>query len=149
MSQKTYDPAITQGTDGVDFFNSVLEASTEYAIIATDLSGKVQVWNEGAKRLFGYEAGEVLSHINAFVLFELGRDVSLGEITDTVLRNGRWSGTLTGLTKSHAKPSTSLAVTSRKDLRDGPLVSFWWPRTCQMTCDSRKHSKPPSSIRVR
>ena len=81
MSQKTYDPAITQGTDGVEFFNSVLEASTEYAIIATDLSGKVQVWNEGAKRLFGYEGGEVEGKRRSLCLGMVGK-FSMAERTE-------------------------------------------------------------------
>jgi PAS domain S-box-containing protein len=38
--------------------SSVLEASTEYSIIATDLAGVILLWNEGARRLYGYQAGE-------------------------------------------------------------------------------------------
>jgi PAS domain-containing protein len=38
----------------VDFITNVLESSTEYSIIGKDLDGKIQLWNEGARRLYGY-----------------------------------------------------------------------------------------------
>ena len=36
------------------FLHSVLEASTEYFIIASDAEGKIALFNSGAERLFGY-----------------------------------------------------------------------------------------------
>jgi PAS domain-containing protein len=44
----------------VDFSASLLEASTEYSIIAKDVDGKIQLFNEGAHRLYGYESSEVV-----------------------------------------------------------------------------------------
>jgi PAS domain S-box-containing protein len=38
----------------------VLESATEYAILTTDLEGRVIGWNEGARRLFGWSEGEAL-----------------------------------------------------------------------------------------
>ena len=43
-----------------DFLNSVLDSSTEYAIIATDMAWRVLTFNEGARRMFGYEAAEIV-----------------------------------------------------------------------------------------
>lgn len=37
------------------FHNSVLEGSTEYSIVAKDLEGRILAWNEGARRVYGYE----------------------------------------------------------------------------------------------
>src|SRR5437588_12901860 len=49
------------GTDEqVAFLNSILESSTEYSIIVTDLAGTILAWNEGARRNYGYEAAEVV-----------------------------------------------------------------------------------------
>ena len=42
------------------FIGSVLEASTEYSIIATDQHGVISLWNEGARQLYGYEPGEII-----------------------------------------------------------------------------------------
>ncbi|HKU40956.1 MAG TPA: PAS domain S-box protein [Polyangiales bacterium] len=42
-----------------DFLERVLESSTEYAIVAEDLSGHIVLWNEGARRTYGYESDEI------------------------------------------------------------------------------------------
>ena len=33
----------------VDFITNILESSTEYSVIAKDLTGKILLWNEGAR----------------------------------------------------------------------------------------------------
>ena len=38
------------------FLTTILESSTEYSIIAKDLDGLILAWNEGARRVYGYEA---------------------------------------------------------------------------------------------
>ncbi len=43
-----------------DRFDSVLRASTEYAIIGTDTEGLITVFNGGAERMFGYGAEEMI-----------------------------------------------------------------------------------------
>ncbi|HVO55238.1 MAG TPA: PAS domain S-box protein [Solirubrobacterales bacterium] len=43
-----------------DRFDSVLRASTEYAIIGTDAEGLITVFNGGAERMFGYTAEEMI-----------------------------------------------------------------------------------------
>ena len=37
-----------------NFLSNILEASTEYSIIGEDLDGTIELWNEGARRLYGY-----------------------------------------------------------------------------------------------
>src|SRR5579859_1489109 len=46
--------------EAVDFITNILESSTEYSVIAKDLDGKILLWNEGARRLYGYEPEEVV-----------------------------------------------------------------------------------------
>ena len=46
--------------DAEAFISSVLEASTEYSMIATDRDGVISLWNKGARRLYGYEPDEVI-----------------------------------------------------------------------------------------
>ena len=43
----------------------VLESSTEYSIIGKDLNGNILLWNEGARRMYGYEAPEVVGKANS------------------------------------------------------------------------------------
>lgn len=45
---------------GADLLGAVLRATTEYAIIGTDADGLVTIFNEGAERMLGYRAAEVL-----------------------------------------------------------------------------------------
>jgi PAS domain S-box-containing protein len=43
-----------------DFLNTVLDSSTEYAIIAVDTEGRFTLFNRGAELMFGYTADEAL-----------------------------------------------------------------------------------------
>lgn len=43
-----------------ELLDSILNASTEYAVIATDLENKVVIWNKGAEQIYGYSSGEML-----------------------------------------------------------------------------------------
>jgi PAS domain-containing protein len=38
----------------VNFITNILESSTEYSIIGKDLQSTILLWNEGARRLYGY-----------------------------------------------------------------------------------------------
>jgi PAS domain S-box-containing protein len=42
-----------------DLLNSILNSSTEYAIVAADMEWNILTFNEGARRMFGYEPREV------------------------------------------------------------------------------------------
>ncbi|MFH1386884.1 MAG: ATP-binding protein [bacterium] len=46
-------------TETRDYLNNLIQGS-EDAIVTLDLDGKVLSWNDGAKRMFGYEAAEVI-----------------------------------------------------------------------------------------
>jgi two-component system sporulation sensor kinase A len=45
-----------------NFLNTVLDSSTEYAIIAIDNDGRITLFNRGAESIFGYKAQEVLGN---------------------------------------------------------------------------------------
>jgi PAS domain S-box-containing protein len=46
------------------FLNSILDSSTEYAIMALDFFGKIIEFNRGAERIFGWKKEEVLNNKN-------------------------------------------------------------------------------------
>jgi len=53
---KLFDGSIVStAQQAVDFITNILESSTEYSVIAKDMEGKILLWNEGARRLYGYE----------------------------------------------------------------------------------------------
>jgi PAS domain S-box-containing protein len=96
---------------------SVLHASTEYSIIAKDLDGTIVLWNEGARRIYGYEAAEVVG-VNAAILHTPG-DVASGkqiEITKRALAVGKWEGVVERKRKDHSHFWARLVVTPRYDL---------------------------------
>ena len=56
MAAKLLDSAIAGSPEeAVEFIVNVLESSTECSIIAKALDGTILLWNEGARRLYGYE----------------------------------------------------------------------------------------------
>src|ERR1700751_2218012 len=56
--QKLFDTSIIGDSQAaMDFITNILESSTEYSVIAKDLTGKILLWNEGARRLYGYAGG--------------------------------------------------------------------------------------------
>ena len=92
-----YTTVIREDWEALDFLANVLESSTEYSIIGSDLEGTIVLWNEGARRTYGYLPEEVVGSANSAIL-HTPADVAAGEpreIMSAVLRDGRWEGMLT------------------------------------------------------
>jgi len=101
----------------MDFMANVLESSTEYSLIGKDLEGKILLWNEGARRLYGYEPEEVVGKANSSILHTV-EDVQAGkhrEILELALCNGRWGGMLDRVRKSGEQFTARVVITPRRD----------------------------------
>jgi PAS domain-containing protein len=61
----------------LEFIVSVLQSSTDYSIIGKGLDGRILLWNEGARRLYGYEAEELLGKARSDIL-HTPEDVAAG-----------------------------------------------------------------------
>jgi len=48
--------------EAVEFITNIVESSTEYSVVGKDLDGKILLWNEGVRRLYGYEPNEVVGN---------------------------------------------------------------------------------------
>jgi len=63
---------VPQGTDprsqqGDDIFRLLVDCVKDYAIFLLDPSGKVVTWNQGAERIKGYRAKEIIGkHFSCF-----------------------------------------------------------------------------------
>src|SRR5258708_40121660 len=69
MSKSLFDGTIVATAEqAVDFIGNILESSTEYSIIGKDLDGLILLWNEGARRLYGYAPEEVVGKANSPIL---------------------------------------------------------------------------------
>ncbi len=53
----------------LDLNRNILDSSTEYSIVGKDLDGNILLWNEGARRHYGYEPEEVIGRANASILY--------------------------------------------------------------------------------
>ncbi len=107
----------------VDFLNSILQSSTEYSIVAEDLDGTILAWNEGARRVYGYEASDLVGKASAFVLHD-PEDVASGRahaILDVARQTGKWSGELTRVRKDGSRFSAHFTLTLRRDPSGEPV----------------------------
>src|SRR5436309_1654217 len=121
---KLFDSQIVgNAQEAVDFIGNILESSTEYSIIGKDLEGKILLWNEGARRLYGYDPEEVVGKANASIL-HAPEDVASGkarEILDIALETGKWEGTINRVRKSGQRFTARVVITPRKDASGKPI----------------------------
>ncbi len=78
-----------------DFLNSVLDSSTEYSIIATDLQGTILSYNEGSRRIYGYDPEEIIGAPISILIPNVHAEVAKGR---EILRHVRLEGTYSGET---------------------------------------------------
>jgi PAS domain S-box-containing protein len=121
---KLFDTAIIGDPQAaMDFITNILESSTEYSVIAKDLTGKILLWNEGARRLYGYEPDEVVGKMNSSIL-HTPNDVEAGlpqKIMDDALKHGKFEGTVSRRRKSGEQFTARLVITPRHDTSGKPV----------------------------
>src|SRR5690348_292978 len=126
MKPRLFDSSIVStAQEAVDFIANILESSTEYSVIGKDLDGKILLWNEGARRMYGYEAEEVVGKLNSEVL-HTPEDVASGkpkEIMQAALRDGKWEGVIGRLRKDGRRISARVVITPRHDSK-GKAIGF-------------------------
>ena len=111
--------------EAADFVDSVLGASTEYSIIGLDLDGTILLWNEGARRLYGYEARDVVGKANVSLL-HTPEDVAVGkpaQIAEDALRHGKWEGIVERRRQDGTRFPARVVVNPRRN-RDGDVVGL-------------------------
>jgi PAS domain S-box-containing protein len=100
-----------------ELLRSILDSSSDYSIIATDLKGTVLTWSEGARRTYRYEASEVISKINFFDLHE-SEYAKTGQHQakmDEVRKSGQWSGELKRVEKDGGLSTAFVTINLRYD----------------------------------
>jgi len=79
--------------EGLKLLGNVLDSVTEYAVVATDRRGAIELWNEGARQLYGYEADEVLGRDETFLHASGDADDGMPRrMLDSALADGKWVG---------------------------------------------------------
>jgi PAS domain S-box-containing protein len=121
---RLFDSSIVgTSSEAVEFITNILESSTEYSVIAKDLEGKILLWNEGARRLYGYEPEEIVGMANSSIL-HIDEDVRAGkphEILQAALAQGKWEGTLLRRRKNGEHFAARVVITPRYDAAGKPL----------------------------
>ncbi len=106
-----------------DLACNVLDASTEYAIVATNLDGGIVLWNAGARHLYGYESDEVLDAANIDLLYTPD-DIARGTpqaVRAGALADGKWEGRLERVRKNGEILTVYVVATPRRDSAGQPI----------------------------
>jgi PAS domain S-box-containing protein len=110
-------------SEAVSFIANVLEASTEYSMIGKDLGGTILLWNEGARRIYGYDAAEVVNKQKSDILHDPA-DVRTGlpeEMRRVALAEGKWEGTVARRRKDGSSFMARVVLTPRRSSRGEPI----------------------------
>jgi protein-histidine pros-kinase len=107
-------PGLVPSDVAAELLASVLEASTEHSMVALDADGRVVLWNEGARRLYGYDAPEIIGRSHEQL--HIPEDVAQG-LPALVLRQavaeGKWQGAVDRLRKDGSRFTARVVVTPR------------------------------------
>src|SRR6266478_6582044 len=99
---------------------NILDSSTEYSVIGKDLDGNILLWNEGARRIYGYAPEEVVGKANAAIL-HTPEDVAAGkpqEIMNAALKDGKWEGSINRLRKNGEQVVARVVLTPWRNAAD-------------------------------
>ena len=114
--------AVLQSSSAAEFLGSVVQSSPEYSIIAKDLNGNIELWNEGAHRLYGYRAQEVIG--KSADILHAPEDIALGlaqKMRAAALHDGRWEGVISRITKDALRLTCKVVLTPRLDAGGAPV----------------------------
>ncbi len=107
--------------EAVRFLESVLEASTERSMIAVDAEGRIALWNEGARRLYGYEPSEIVGRSHVVLHTEEDTRAGLPErMMQQALREGKWEGVVERVRKDGSRFTARVVETPRMDAGGRP-----------------------------
>ena len=76
------------------------------------MDGLIFMWNEGAQRIYGHTAEEIVGKANSSILFTADK---LSEIMDAISRQNKWEGNLTQVRKNGDAFSARLVITPKLD----------------------------------
>ncbi|MDB5340715.1 MAG: Blue-light-activated protein [Planctomycetaceae bacterium] len=125
MNSVLFDSAVVgrRPQDALEFIVNVLQSSTDHSIITQGIDGTIILWNEGARRLYGYSGEEILGRATFEILY-LPEEFAAGRpraIQQEVLRQGKWEGLLTQVRKDREQITVRAVVTPCHDSSGGHI----------------------------
>jgi PAS domain S-box-containing protein len=117
--------SMNEPSEIANFSIGILESSTEYSIIATDLKGVILLWNEGARRIYGYEPTEVLNKMNAQDLCAPDEPLACDfiKILDLLQETRKWEGLVHRIRKNGERFMARLVITPHSN-QEGEIIGF-------------------------
>ena len=120
-------------------FRLLVEAVTDYAIFLLDTEGRIRSWNEGARRLKGYEADEIIgrSFETFYPVDDIHRRFPQYELREAI-RTGRFEDEGWRLRKDGSRFWASVVITALFD-EDGTHRGF--AKVTRDLTDRRRHEE--------
>jgi len=105
------------------FLKSVLDSSTEYSIVALDLNGNVVAWNEGAHRMHGYDAQQIVGKKHFSVVFTCDESgpTRLQELLQRADERRKADGIYELVRRNGGHFTASMVVDQRMDADGSPI----------------------------
>jgi formate hydrogenlyase transcriptional activator len=105
-------------------FRRIVAEVKDYGIFMLDPEGRVKSWNEGAQRIKGYRADEIIGkHFSCFYPAELVERGTPDEEIKVATWEGRWEGEGWRIRKDGSRFWASVVITALHD-EDGKLLGF-------------------------
>jgi PAS domain S-box-containing protein len=147
-------PIESDGNDRVTYLEGILESATLHAIVAEDLGGTVLSWNEGARRIYGYTAEEMIRKQSSRILYTQ-EDIASDRV-ETLFSGARQTGAAEGVFEHVKKDGQRLTafvvLTLLQDGKSAPigLLSISRDITEQAKCQQQlRHSNEELEERYR
>ena len=121
MNASALGRTFTDAEEGLVVLAGVLDSSTEYSIIATDPEGVIVLWNEGARRLYGYEPAEIVGRPTS--VLHTPEDVKAGlpeAMMDAARRHGEWHGMVRRVRQDGSAFTARVVMTPRRGVDGTP-----------------------------
>jgi PAS domain S-box-containing protein len=111
--------------DTMTFLNSVLESAADYAITALDPEGRFLTWNEGARRIYGFTAEEMIGRRDLASLHPGNGATAqkVGKLLRTAASQGKSEGVVEHVRRGGRRVPVAATISRREDA-DGLSIGF-------------------------
>ncbi len=124
-------------------FRLFIEAVKDYAIFTLDAQGNVSSWNEGAARLKGYAASEILGHhLSCFFTSEDNQNGKPARELEIATREGRVEDERWSIRKDGSRFWANVTLTAIRD-KTGTVIGF-----AKVTRDFTDRMRAQEALRV-
>lgn len=100
LQARIHDAAVSASSSDLRY-RQILDSAVHFAVIATDIEGRVTFWNSGAEQMLGWSELHMLGQSSAAIFVAEDRAAGVPELEmESALRNGRASDIRWHLTQS-------------------------------------------------